>query len=147
MSVFLGASRFVPAMLRRVGHVRVFAALGSFISAVLIIFPLLTDPMIWVIGRAIIGFYFCGVYLVAENWLNNDASNENGGKALSLYKIVQMAGIVAGQGILVLADPSGYVLFIFISILVSISFAPISLSIGPAPAFESVSPMKLRELI
>ena len=78
-----------------------------------------------VIGRAIIGFCFSGVYLVAEPWLNNDASNENRGKALSLNMIIQMAGIVTGQGVLVLADPSGYVLFIIISILVSISLAPI----------------------
>ncbi len=144
---FLGASRFVPEMIRRVGHVRVFAALGSFISAVLIIFPLLTDPIIWIIGRAVLGFCFCGVYLVAESWLNNDASNENRGKALSLYMIVQMAGIVAGQGILVLADPSGYVLFIVISILVSVSFAPILLSINPTPAFERTKPMNLPQLI
>ncbi len=144
---FLGASRFVPEMIRRVGHVRVFAALGSFISAVLIIFPLLTDSIIWIIGRAVLGFCFCGVYLVAESWLNNDASNENRGKALSLYMIVQMAGIVAGQGILVLADPSGYVLFIVISILVSVSFAPILLSINPTPAFERTKPMNLPQLI
>ena len=29
---FLGASRLVPELIRRVGHVRVFAALASFIS-------------------------------------------------------------------------------------------------------------------
>ena len=43
---FLGGSRLAPEMIRRVGHVRVFAALGSFISAALIVFPWLTDP--WV---------------------------------------------------------------------------------------------------
>ena len=36
---FLFGSRMAPEMIRRVGHVRVFAALGSFISAVLILFP------------------------------------------------------------------------------------------------------------
>ena len=30
---FLGGSRLAPEMIRRVGHVRVFAALASFISA------------------------------------------------------------------------------------------------------------------
>ena len=40
---FLGGSHLAPAMLRRVGHVRVFAALGSLISAVLILYPLLPD--------------------------------------------------------------------------------------------------------
>ena len=143
---FLGASRFVPDLIRRVGHVRVFAALGSLISAVLIIFPLAVHPVVWMFGRLIIGFCFCGVYIVAESWLNNDASNDNRGKALSLYMMIQMAGVVAGQGLLVVAEPRGYVLFIVISILVSISFAPILLSIRPTPAFERTNPMSLRQL-
>ena len=41
---FLGASRLVPKFIRRVGHVRVFAALASLISAILILYPLLVDP-------------------------------------------------------------------------------------------------------
>ena len=143
---FLGASRLVPDLIRRVGHVRVFAALGSFISAVLIIFPLFAHPIVWTLGRLIIGFCFCGVYIVAESWLNNGARNDNRGKALSLYMIVQMAGIVAGQGLLLVADPGGYVLFMVISILVSISFAPILLSISPTPAFQRTNPMTLRQL-
>ena len=40
---FLGGSRLAPGMIRRVGHVRVFSALGSMISAVLILYPLLLD--------------------------------------------------------------------------------------------------------
>ena len=43
-------------LIRRVGHVRVFAALGSSISAVLILFPVLTDPIAWSILRVCIGF-------------------------------------------------------------------------------------------
>ena len=38
---FFGGSRLTPELFRRVGHVRVFAALGSFISAVLILFPVI----------------------------------------------------------------------------------------------------------
>ena len=40
---FLGGSRLAPEMIRRVGHVRVFSALGSMISAVLVLYPLLLD--------------------------------------------------------------------------------------------------------
>ncbi len=135
-------------MIRRVGgHVRVFAALGSFISAVLILFPAFADPWIWTAERIVIGFCFSGVYVTAESWLNNAASNENrGGKALSLYLIVQMAGIIAAQGLLVLADPAGFILFIVPSVLVSISFAPILLSVNPTPAFASTKGMSLKEL-
>lgn len=143
---FLGGSRLAPEMIRRVGHVRVFAALGSFISAVLVLYPTLADPWVWVVARIVIGFSFSGVYVTAESWLNNAATNENRGKALSLYMIVQMVGIVAAQGILVLGDPSGFVLFVIPSILVSISFAPILLSVSPTPAFESSSSVSLKQL-
>ena len=143
---FLGASQLVPELIRRVGHVRVFAALASFISAVLIAYPLLTNPIFWSLGRVVIGFCYCGVYITAESWLNNSVDNEKRGQALSLYMIVQMVGIVSAQGVLALGDPNGYSLFIIISILVSISFAPILLSISPAPAFERTKLMTLSRL-
>lgn len=144
---FLGGSRAAPEMIRRVGHVRVFAALASMISAVLILYPALTDPWAWTAGRIIIGFCFSGVYVTAESWLNNAATNETRGQSLSLYMIVQMVGVVAAQGVLLVADPSGYVLFVISSVLVSIAFAPILLSITPTPAFETTKPMTLKELL
>ena len=143
---FLGASKLVPDLIRRVGHVRVFAALASFISAILILYPLLVNPWVWTGGRVIIGFCFCGVYIAAESWLNNAATNENRGQLLSSYMVVQMAGIVAAQLLLLTGDPSGFELFVLISVLVSISFAPILLSITPTPAFETTKPMSIKEL-
>ncbi|WP_417247752.1 MFS transporter [Celeribacter sp.] len=143
---FLGGSRAAPLMIRRVGHVRVFAALGSFISAALLIFPVITDPITWTALRVLLGFCFSGVYVTAESWLNNAATNETRGKALSAYMVVQMIGMVIAQGILSQGDPAGWVLFIIPSVLVSISFAPILLSITPTPAFETSKPMTFRHL-
>ncbi|MCC6008696.1 MAG: MFS transporter [Rhodobacteraceae bacterium] len=143
---FLAGSRMAPRMIRRVGHVRVFAALGSMISAVLILYPALLHPMAWVGLRVLIGFCFAGVYVVAESWLNDQATNETRGQTLSLYLIVQMVGIITAQGMITLADPGGFVLFIIPSVLVSLAFAPILLSVAPAPSFQSTKPMTLREL-
>jgi MFS family permease len=86
-----------PEMIRRVGHVRVFAALGSMISAVLVLYPVLPDWMAWTGMRVLIGFCFSGVYVTAESWLNNTATNETRGQALSAYMIVQMIGIIAAR--------------------------------------------------
>ncbi|WP_425070563.1 MFS transporter [Sagittula sp. S175] len=143
---FLFASRMVPEMIRRVGHVRVFAALGSFISAALILFPAIPHPVAWIAGRLVLGFCFCGVYVTAESWLNNTATNETRGQTLSAYMIVQMLGIIVAQAMLLIPDVSGFLLFVIPSVLVSISFAPILLSISPTPAFESTKRMTLREL-
>ena len=122
---FLGGSCLAPSMIRRVGHVRVFSALGSLISAVLILFPLVLDWMAWSVLRVLIGFCFSGIYVTAESWLNNTATNETRGQALSAYMIVQMLGIIASQGLLALGDPAGFGLFIIPSVLVSLAFMPI----------------------
>ena len=144
---FLLGSRIVPDLLRKVGHVRVFAALGSLVSAGLILFPLLTSPWAWTCLRLLVGFCFCGVYIVAESWLNNSTTNETRGRALSLYIIAQMVGIIAAQAIFAFGDAGGYTLFVLISVLVSVSFAPILLSTSPTPHHQTARSMPLRELI
>lgn len=143
---FLGGSRLTPELIRRVGHVRVFAALASFVSAILVLYAVWANPWFWTVLRVVIGFCFSGVYVTAESWLNNAATNDTRGKALSLYMMVQMVGIVAAQGLLLVADPAGFILFIIPSVLVSISFAPILLSATPVPAVEVARPMPLRAL-
>jgi MFS family permease len=143
---FLGGSQLAPKLIGRVGHVRVFAALGSFISAVLILYPALTEPWAWIVLRVIIGFSFSGVYVTAESWLNDLSTNETRGTALSLYMIVQMTGIVTSQYLLVFADPSGFILFVIPSVLVSISFAPILLNAGQTPSFATAKPMSFAKL-
>jgi MFS family permease len=144
---FLFGSRAAPEMIRRVGHVRVFAALGSLVSAALILFPVATDPISWTALRIVIGFCFSAVYVTSESWLNNSATNETRGQALALYVIVQMVGIVLAQILLGFGDPSGYVLFIIPSVLVSLAFAPILLSVTPTPAFETTAPMSFRKIL
>ena len=143
---FLFGSRMTPELIRRVGHVRVFAALGSFISAVLILYPTITEPWAWIVLRVIFGFSFSGVYVTAESWLNNSASNDTRGQALSLYVMAQMIGIVASQGLLNVADPAGFVLFVIPSVLVSLSFAPILLTATKSPTFDTTKPMSLRQI-
>lgn len=143
---FLVGTRAAPLMIRRVGHVRTFAALASMISAAFILFPALPDPIAWTMLRIIVGICFSGVYVVAESWLNDISTNETRGQALSAYLIVQMLGVISAQAILNLADPGGYLLFVVISVLVSISFAPILLSVSAAPVFETAKRMTLGEL-
>ena len=143
---FLSGARLSPLLIRRVGHVRVFAALGSFMSAALITFPLLAEPWTWTLLRILIGFCMSGVYVTAESWLNNAATNETRGKVLSAYMIAQTLGIIGAQGLLTLGDAGTSVLFIGASILVSISFAPILLSVASAPTVEVARPMPLRAL-
>ncbi len=143
---FLFGSRLTPGLIRSVGHVRVFAALGSLISAVLILYAAAPDWLVWTAMRVFMGFAFAGVYITAESWLNDASSNETRGQALSLYMITQMIGIVTAQGMMNLGDPSGFILFIIPSVLVSLSFTPILLTAGRVPAFELTKPLSFVDL-
>src|SRR6056297_284022 len=143
---FLSGARVSPLMIQRVGHVRVFAALGSFMSAGLIALPLLTEPWAWTLLRVLVGFCMSGIYVAAESWLNAASTNETRGKVLSAYMIAQTLGIIGAQGLLTLGDAGTSVLFICASILVSISFAPILLSLTPVPVVAVARPMALRDL-
>lgn len=143
---FLLGSLHVPAIIKNVGHVRVFAALGSMISAVMIVYAVEPHWITWTILRFIIGYCFCGVYVTAESWLNAGSTNENRGQTLSAYMIVQLLGIVVAQALLNVADPRGYLLFIIPSVLVSLAFTPILLSAQPAPQFETIKRMSFGRL-
>jgi len=143
---FLLGSLTVPDLIKNVGHVRVFAALGSMISAVLILFAVEPHWISWTVLRFLIGFCFCGVYVTAESWLNAGSTNENRGQALSMYMIVQLLGIVVAQALLNVGDPAGYMLFIIPSVLVSLAFTPILLSAQPAPQFQTIQRMSFAKL-
>ncbi|MEM7441001.1 MAG: MFS transporter, partial [Pseudomonadota bacterium] len=143
---FLGGSQITPRLIRRVGHVRVFAALASFVSAALILYAFAPYQIAWFALRVVVGFCFSGIYVTAESWLNDSVENETRGQALSAYLIVQMMGIVAAQYLLTLADPNGYQLFVIISVAVSLSFAPILLSVSPAPIFQTTKRMSFGQL-
>lgn len=104
---FLLGSLMVPDLIKNVGHVRVFAALGSLISAVLVLFAVEPHWITWSGLRFVIGFCFCGVYITAESWLNAGSTNENRGQSLSAYMIVQLLGIVFAQALLNVGDPGG----------------------------------------
>ncbi|MGO4854492.1 MFS transporter [Phaeovulum sp. W22_SRMD_FR3] len=143
---FLLGSRIAPELIRSVGHVRVFAALGSLISAVLILYAAAPHWIIWAMMRVVIGFSFCGVYITAESWLNAASSNETRGQAMSAYMIMQMIGIIAAQLLMNVGDPAGYLLFVIPSVLVSLAFTPILLAATPAPKFETTQRMSFRQL-
>ena len=143
---FLAGSALVPIMLQRVGHVRVFAALGSLISAILVLYAAMPNWLAWTVLRFVIGFSFSGVYITAESWLNASSTNQTRGQALSAYMMMQMLGIILSQVLMNVGDPGGWILFVIPSVLVSLSFTPILLSTGPAPAFETMQRMGFRQL-
>ncbi|MEK0084534.1 MFS transporter [Benzoatithermus flavus] len=135
-----------PRLVSRVGHVRVFAALLSLGSTAILFHALFIEPLAWFAMRLLTGYCFAGAFIVAESWLNGSATNETRGRLLSLYMVVQMGGLAAGQFLLNLADPKGFALFMLVSVLISVASVPMLLTASPAPAVSSPRGIGLWEL-
>ncbi len=143
---FLVGSIMTPRLTIKVGHIRVFAAFAAIASGTILIQALIVTPLAWIAMRLISGFCFAGIYIVAESWLNDRASNETRGKLLSLYMVVTYIGVGAGQLLLNLADPSDFQLFILVSVLISVAVVPLLLSADSPPIFHDSVRISLPEL-
>ena len=143
---FLGGALYAPRFVERVGHIRVFGALASMASAAVLIHGIIVTPLAWSLLRLLSGFCLAGLYIVAESWLNDRATNTTRGQLLSIYMVVSYAGAAGGQLLLNAADPQGLHLFILTSVLISVALVPLLLSAGPAPTFSRQSALSLRAL-
>ena len=143
---FLVGTRYTEDALKRVGHIRVFAALASSASSVVLLQAISVEPVTWALTRFAFGACMAGLYVVVESWLNDLATNKTRGRILSVYMIVTMAGVGVGQLLLNVEDRSGYALFILVSVLVSLSLVPVTLSATSAPPLAVPEPTGLTSL-
>ena len=135
-----------PRLVRNVGHVRTFAGLASVVSTAVLLFPLWVNPLFWFVMRVISGLCISGLFIVCESWLNSSSSNLNRGRILSLYMIVTYGALGGGQLLLNVTDDSGFVRFIIISALVSMSLVPLILLPSEAPSVEGAQPVSTNEI-
>ena len=144
---FLVGSRFAERLLPQVGHIRVFAALASSASAAVLVHALVISPISWGLMRFVTGMCMAGLYVVAESWLNDMATNETRGRLLSAYMVATMGGLTIGQFLLEVADPDGFELFVLSSILVSASLLPVTLSASSSPPAGVPEALSFPELV
>jgi MFS family permease len=115
-----------PALVARVGHIRTFLAMTSLASALPLLHVLYVNPFAWCALRALTGFCFAVLYVVIESWINDVADNRTRGTIFSIYTMIMLTVITAGQMMLGLADPKSFTLFALASILVSLAAVPIA---------------------
>ncbi|MPV85929.1 MFS transporter [Ostreibacterium oceani] len=139
-------SYITPTYIKRVGYVRVFAAMVAFASVAALIYAMWVTEHAWFLMRFLTGFSFAGIYVVAESWLNYQTHNENRAKVLAVYVIVLYLGMVAGQAFLNLADTNGYFLFALSSVVISIAAVPLLLTSRPSPVIEETDSMSIKQL-
>jgi len=143
---FLLGARFTFRALGRVGHLRVFGGLASSASASVLLHSLWIHPVSWSLMRFVTGFCMAGVFIVAESWINDRATNDTRGMLMATYMVIGIGGRAAGQGLLNLGDPEGFDLFVMSSVLVSMALVPMMMSASSAPPIVQHEPISFREM-
>ncbi|MEM6461251.1 MAG: MFS transporter [Pseudomonadota bacterium] len=130
---FTAGCLVVPRLVLRVGHVRVFAVLAAAMSISMLMHALVVNPGAWIVFRAITGFSIAGSYMVFESWLNERVTNETRGTVFSVYMVVSMVALMAGQFIVPLGSPMTASLFMVAAIIYALALMPTGLSSAQSP--------------
>ncbi|MEQ8664968.1 MAG: MFS transporter [Rhodospirillales bacterium] len=125
---------FGPMLLRRGGHIRTYMAMASVASVLALLHAMVLEPIMWSLFRGLTGFCFAVLYVVIESWLNEKAPNEKRGAIFSIYSVVNLTVITAGQLMIGLGDPASFGLFAVASVLVSLATLPVAFTTSTAPS-------------
>ncbi|MFT6858101.1 MAG: MFS family permease, partial [Thalassolituus oleivorans] len=83
---FVGTFIALP-MIRRVGHIRVFALCAAVASVSVMLHQLIINPWVWVGLRVLTGISLVILYTVIESWLNAQTPANQRGKVFAVYMV------------------------------------------------------------
>ncbi len=123
---FLLGPFFVPRLIHRVGHIRLFAMMAAIAAMATLAHPLAIHPAAWLAFRMITGFALAGCAMILESWLNHRTASDMRGRVLGVYMSVNYLGFGAGQFLLLAGEPSGFELFSYSALLFALALLPVA---------------------
>jgi MFS family permease len=139
---YMLGTALAPRLVRRVGHIRVFAAMAALASASILAQGLFIAALPWALLRGLSGLAFAAIYVVAESWLNESSSRATRGSLLAVYMVVLYIGLGSSQFLLIPTGPRTTAPFMLVAILISLAIVPIVIAAQHAP--EIALPQKVR---
>ena len=91
-------------LVRRVGHARAFMVLSALIALSNAAIGAGPHTLLWMAARALYGFAICGLFIVAQSWLNDAVPNAIRGRVMALFYIAYIAGLGVGYFTLAMID-------------------------------------------
>lgn len=135
-----------PMVIRKVGHIRAFAAMASLASTMPILHAFWIDPWFWGLLRLVTGVCMVGLYIVIESWLNALAPNALRGRLFAVYMAVNFVALALGQWLILVGDRLGFVPFALVSVMFSFALLPITMTEVDEPAPVDAPTFSLRKL-
>ena len=91
-------------LVRRVGHARAFLVLSALIALSNAAIGAGPIPLLWIAARALYGFAICGLFIVAQSWLNDAVPNAIRGRVMAVFYVAYVAGLGVGYATLASID-------------------------------------------
>lgn len=124
---------WAPRLMGSIGHSRAFAAFTAAGAIGLMSHMLVIDPYAWALMRVASGLCVAGCYTIIEAWLQAKVTNDTRGRAMGVYRIVDMTGSLAAQMIISVLEPASYVSYNLLAILCCAALLPLTLSTAQQP--------------
>lgn len=143
---FIVGNYVCPPLIRRVGHIRAFAAMAAVVTAVALIHPLLVYPATWFALRVINGTCMMGLYMVVESWLNAITPNERRGQVFAVYMATTLIAMATGQYLILVGEITSLTPFALTAVFLALALVPVALTRMGQPVAMAVQRLSLRTL-
>ncbi|MCT8159570.1 MFS transporter [Pseudoruegeria sp. SHC-113] len=151
---FLGSAHFfgffigcwwAPRLMGSVGPSRAFAAFAAAGAIGLMSHMMIVDPTAWALMRVASGMCVAGCYTVIESWLNAKVTNESRGRAMGMYRVVDMGASLVAQLLIAFLEPAHFISYNLLAIICCASLLPLALTTSKPP--EAPDSPRLRPMI
>ncbi len=134
-------------LIKRSGHIRMFAGSIALAAVSVLVCSLYTDPILWGAMRILIGFCNACAYTAMESWLNGASNKDTRGKVLAFYNAVVLGGTFGGQFLINVASPAETVLFVISGIILCLAVVPMAWSRHRGPEVTEADSMSVLALL
>jgi MFS family permease len=124
---------WAPRLMGEVGHSRAFAAFVGAGTIGILAHMLVIDPIAWGIMRMASGLCVAGAYTIIEAWLQSKVTNETRGRAMGVYRVVDITGSLAAQLVIGVLTPGSYVSYNLLALLLCAALFPLTLTKAEPP--------------
>jgi MFS family permease len=125
---------WAPRLMGEVGHSRAFAAFIAAGTIGVMAHMLIPQAPAWAVMRMAAGLAVAGCYTVVEAWLQSKVTNEKRGRAMGVYRVVDILGSLGAQLIIAILPPAEYVSYTILALLTCSALFPLVLTRAAAPA-------------
>ncbi|MCE8009312.1 MFS transporter [Aestuariivita sp.] len=133
---------WAPRLMGAVGHSRAFAAFTAAGAIGLLAHMLVIDPYAWALMRIASGMCVAGCYTVIESWLQAKVTNATRGRAMGVYRLVDMTGSLAAQMVISVLEPASYISYNILAIICCAAILPLTLTRIKQPEIPSAPRLK-----